>query len=188
MSIAPLKTYLNEILFEIQKFSFHKMYLKMLSAKCQAFCLGLNVWTNWQQEMHYTNAYIFHLGLALFFCSYKINSKICDTYLCHNGNENCVYNTRMSQSFHLDIIQECVCCCLTGRSGFTNDPDLQDHRADYSNQTEILPLVRRIISFVKLGLGVIGHKDLCVKCNGYTNVACGLTQPQPPSHSLLCFD
>ena len=79
MSVAPLETYLNEILFEIQKFSFQEMYLKMLSAKCQAICLGLNVLTNWQQEMHYTNAYLIHLGLALFFWSYKLNNKICDT-------------------------------------------------------------------------------------------------------------
>ena len=79
MSIASLETYLNKILFKIQKFSFQEMYLKMLSAKCQAFCLGLNVSTNWQQEMHNTNAYLTHLGLALFFWSYKINSKICDT-------------------------------------------------------------------------------------------------------------
>ena len=65
MSIAPLETYLNEILFEIQKFSFQEMYLKMLSVKCQALCLGLNVLTNWQQEMHYTNAFLTHLDLAL---------------------------------------------------------------------------------------------------------------------------
>ena len=63
------------------------MYLKILSAKCQPFGFGLNILTNWQQEMHFTNTYLTHLGLALFFWSYKINSKICDTYLCHNGHK-----------------------------------------------------------------------------------------------------
>ena len=43
--IGPLETNFNEILFEIQKFSFKKMYLKILSAKWRPFCLGLNVLT-----------------------------------------------------------------------------------------------------------------------------------------------
>ena len=37
------ETYLYEISFEIQTFSFRKTHLKMLSAKCLPFCLGLNV-------------------------------------------------------------------------------------------------------------------------------------------------
>ena len=41
--IGPLGTKFNEILLEIQTFSFKKMYLKMSSGKWQPFCLGLNV-------------------------------------------------------------------------------------------------------------------------------------------------
>ena len=41
--IGPLGTILNEILVEIDKFSFKKMHLKMSSEKWRPFCLGLNV-------------------------------------------------------------------------------------------------------------------------------------------------
>ena len=41
--IRPLGTNFNEILIEILTFSFRKMRLKVSSAKCRPFCLGLNV-------------------------------------------------------------------------------------------------------------------------------------------------
>ena len=41
--IGPLGTKFNEILIEIQIFSFKKMHLKMSSGKWRSFCLGLNV-------------------------------------------------------------------------------------------------------------------------------------------------
>ena len=41
--IGPLGTNFNEILIEIQPFSLKKMRLKMSSAKCCSFRLGLNV-------------------------------------------------------------------------------------------------------------------------------------------------
>ena len=41
--IDPFGTNFNEILIEIQTFSFRKMHLKMSSAKWRPFCLGLNV-------------------------------------------------------------------------------------------------------------------------------------------------
>ena len=44
--IGALGTNFNEILFEIRKFSFKKMHLKMSSVKWQLFCLGLNVLTS----------------------------------------------------------------------------------------------------------------------------------------------
>ena len=40
--IGPLGTNLSEILIEIQIFSFNKIRLKVSSAKCRPFCLGLN--------------------------------------------------------------------------------------------------------------------------------------------------
>ena len=43
--IGPLGTNFSEILIEIQTFSLKKMRLKMSSAKCCSFCLGLNVLT-----------------------------------------------------------------------------------------------------------------------------------------------
>ena len=44
--IEPLGTNFSEISSEIHTFSFKKMQLKMLSAKCCPFHLGLNVLTN----------------------------------------------------------------------------------------------------------------------------------------------
>ena len=41
--IGPLGTNFSEILIDIHTFSFTKMHLKMSSAKCRPFCLGLNV-------------------------------------------------------------------------------------------------------------------------------------------------
>ena len=51
--IWPLGTNFSEILIEIPIFSFQKMQLKMSSAKCRPFCLGLNVltkpiWSGWR--------------------------------------------------------------------------------------------------------------------------------------------
>ena len=41
--IVPLETNFSEMVFEIHMFSFKKIYLKMLSAKWQPFCLSPNV-------------------------------------------------------------------------------------------------------------------------------------------------
>ena len=41
--IGPWRTNFSEILIGIQTFSFKKMHLKMSSAKCHPFCLGLYV-------------------------------------------------------------------------------------------------------------------------------------------------
>ena len=43
LSIRPFGTHFNEILFEIQEFSFTKIHLNISSARCRPFCLGLNV-------------------------------------------------------------------------------------------------------------------------------------------------
>ena len=43
--IGPLGTNFSEILIEIQTFSLKKIRLKMSTAKCCSFCLGLNVLT-----------------------------------------------------------------------------------------------------------------------------------------------
>ena len=43
--IGSLGTNFNEILIELQTFSLKKIRLKMSSAKCRPFCLGLNVLT-----------------------------------------------------------------------------------------------------------------------------------------------
>ena len=44
--IGPLATNFSEILIEIHTSSFKKRHLKMSSAKCRLFCLGLNVLTH----------------------------------------------------------------------------------------------------------------------------------------------
>ena len=49
--IEHLRTKFSEILIEIQTFSFKKMHLKTLSAKCSSFCLGLDELMNpWPVE------------------------------------------------------------------------------------------------------------------------------------------
>ena len=45
--IAPLEINFDKILIQINTFSFKKMYLKMSSAKCRLFRLGLNVLMNY---------------------------------------------------------------------------------------------------------------------------------------------
>ena len=44
--IGPLGTHFNEILIEIDIFSFKKMYLKSSSENWRRFCLGLNALNN----------------------------------------------------------------------------------------------------------------------------------------------
>ena len=51
LAIWPLLKNFNEIMIKIQAFSFKKMQLKMLSAKCWPYCLGLKVLTHKQLEM-----------------------------------------------------------------------------------------------------------------------------------------
>ena len=53
--IGPLGTNFSENLIEILIFSFKKMRLKMLSAKRQPFCLGLNV-LKWNPVIFHTRA------------------------------------------------------------------------------------------------------------------------------------
>ena len=48
--IGPVGTNLNEILIEIQTFSLKKIRLKMSSAKCCSFLLGLNVLIEWCKD------------------------------------------------------------------------------------------------------------------------------------------
>ena len=52
--IGPLGTNFSEIEIEIQTFSLKKMRLKVSSAKCRPFCLGLNVLTWRPIERHIT--------------------------------------------------------------------------------------------------------------------------------------
>ena len=51
--IGPLATNFKEILIEIQTFSLKKIRLKMSSAKCCSFRLGLNVLTTIMCRIHY---------------------------------------------------------------------------------------------------------------------------------------
>ena len=62
--IGPLGTNFNEILIEIQTFSLKKIRLKMSSAKCCSFRLGLNVLTHWSLrdvivilQLHFSNSF-----------------------------------------------------------------------------------------------------------------------------------
>ena len=60
--IGPLGTNFSEMLIKIHTFSFKKIHLKMLSAKCRPFRLGLNVLYNiseWKQaRQHWVNVFI----------------------------------------------------------------------------------------------------------------------------------
>ena len=70
MLIGPLETNFSEILIEIQTFSFKKIRLKMSSAKCRPFCLGLNVlmcYSYTVPEKLWSCSYPFHTYLESFF-------------------------------------------------------------------------------------------------------------------------
>ena len=81
---GPLRTNFNEILIEIDTFSFKKMHLKMLSAKWRPFCLCLNVLTTMaltiqlkQLILHYDRFPVFVPSQVLkkwFFRCLKLNS------------------------------------------------------------------------------------------------------------------
>ena len=84
LSIVLLGTNFSEILIEILTFSFKKMHLKVLSAKWQPFCLGLNVlisarrrgpWGDtvqkWQQLQYYIEVGIKWLS----FCCCRFQSQ-----------------------------------------------------------------------------------------------------------------
>ena len=64
--IGPLGTNFSENLIEIQTFSLKKIRLKMLSAKCRPFCLGLNVLI-WSQCSIY-------ITIQMYALRYLINS------------------------------------------------------------------------------------------------------------------
>ena len=58
LSFEPLRTHFRKIVFQIQTYLFKKMHFKMLSGKCQPFCLGLNVLNAcchclWKSLQHY---------------------------------------------------------------------------------------------------------------------------------------
>ena len=63
LSIGPLGTNFSKILIEIQTFSLKKIRLKMSSAKCCSFRLGLNVLITiirWHFQFHLVNVSILH--------------------------------------------------------------------------------------------------------------------------------
>ena len=72
--IGPLGTNFSEILIEIQTFSLKKIRLKMSSAKCCSFRLGLNVLTHWPAERCSCNikSVIFKLISSIFSISCQI--------------------------------------------------------------------------------------------------------------------
>ena len=52
LSTGPLGANFNEMLIEIQTFSFKKMHLNMSSGKWPPFCLGLNVLNHWEPSFY----------------------------------------------------------------------------------------------------------------------------------------
>ena len=81
--IESLGTNFSEILIEIQTFSLKKIYLKMLSAKCCRFRLGLKVLLQWNSTSVYTSCTYstYHLELALgtFICHFITACLVCHT-------------------------------------------------------------------------------------------------------------
>ena len=67
--IGPLGTQFSEILMEILTFSFKKRHLKLSSAKCWPFCLGLNVFTHRFAVMYILIVSLFETG----FCNISAN-------------------------------------------------------------------------------------------------------------------
>ena len=107
--IGLLGTNLSEILIEIDTFSFKKMHLKMSSAKCRPFCLGLNVLTHWGRgkmianlQTEFSNAFL------------KMSSAKCRPFclglnvLTHWGRDKMIANlqTEFSNAFSCMKISE----------------------------------------------------------------------------------
>ena len=97
--IGPLGTNINEIVIEIQTFSFKKMHLKMSFGKWRPSCLGLNV-LNWVETtcMWYSSTQsrvtlytAGHLHTAVPHCSHS-RAPIVHTAVPRENNEHgCVY-------------------------------------------------------------------------------------------------
>ena len=72
--IWPMGTNFNEILMEIYTFSFKKMLLKMLSGKCQPFCVSLNVLIIPQASTIDHQSLMPDSELWAFFCDFKVST------------------------------------------------------------------------------------------------------------------
>ena len=81
--IEPLGTNFNEILIKVQTFSLNKIRLKMLSAKCRPFCLGLSVLRNQPNSGHdWDNHYEYSHSPNL--PPTRPQQQLC----CHSNNSN----------------------------------------------------------------------------------------------------
>ena len=75
--IGPLETNFSEILIEIQTFSLKKIRLKISSAKCCSFRLGLNVlikqtlWYFWTPVTHQFHLVIFGVIITMTNCNFE---------------------------------------------------------------------------------------------------------------------
>ena len=93
--IGPLETYFSEILIEIQTFSLKKICLKILSAKCRPFCLGLNVLNQWWP----TSLIYASLDLDQLTCSH-------DTEKLHSRWGACTFSWTIGMNQYVSI-QKC---------------------------------------------------------------------------------
>ena len=80
--IWPLETNFSEILIRIQTFSFKKIYLKMSSAKCRPFCLGLNVLNKQRVLMHRHQGWNVRHGLCHIYMRYLYIYEMFIAFVC----------------------------------------------------------------------------------------------------------
>ena len=89
---ATSGTYFNEILIKIQILSFTKLHLKMLFAKCQPFCLGLNELISWNYM---------HLKMLSFKCQpfhLSLNELISG---CMPSQNTCMFTSGTCLRYHI---------------------------------------------------------------------------------------
>ena len=98
--IWPLETNLSEIFIEIHIFSLKKMHLKMSSAKCRPFCLGLNVLNFTKDFLGYPRLVYpkYWLVITQTFKSEWITMELC---ICHDST-----TLMPCGQFHCDWIVE----------------------------------------------------------------------------------
>ena len=83
LSIGPMRTKFSEISIHIQKSSFKKIYLKMLSTYCQPFCSNLNALSNVSTKRKCSSGtWKIYLTCRLdFYITVKTNCHFCITVL-----------------------------------------------------------------------------------------------------------
>ena len=145
--IGSLGTNFSEILIEIRIFSFKKMGLKVSSAKCRPFCLGLNVLT-YQSGVFETSRDLIHphplkwqwshgkllhdsswVNKGIWFSNHFLWNIILFSYLICKCSGWCISQKTFNALtlFNTTIVPETVLQCIPPTSAYTQDEKSHEH-------------------------------------------------------------